>query len=147
MARRRGETNEATKGHPLPFTTFASIAELGLEVHVYSARCFALRRIDPLADAVRDREFVGARFVCRRCGSIGMPQLQGPNQLIAGGPVTLLYLWCNTCLWEAKGLPVDDPPWNVIRSGRGAQFVCPGCRRPAKNHFVEPAGPGGVIST
>jgi len=48
------------KAH-LPFTTFVSIAELGLEVHVYCSKCYAMRRIDPLADAVRDRQFVGAR--------------------------------------------------------------------------------------
>jgi hypothetical protein len=110
----------------LPFSTFASIAELGLEVHVYCRGCCVLRRIDPLADAVRDRQFVGARFVCRRCGSVGMPQLQAPDPLIGGGPVTLLYLRCSTCLCEAKALPVDDPPWNVFRSGRGAEFVCSG---------------------
>lgn len=75
------------------------------------------------------------------------PIESGSWRLTAGEPVNLLYLWCNACMWEAKALPVDDPPWNAIRSARGAEFICPGCRRPAKNHFVEPAGPGGVIST
>ena len=96
------------------------------------------------ANAARDRQFAGARFICHRCGSRGWAQLQPPNRLIAGGPVTLLFMWCDACLWKAKALPVDQPPWNVIRDHR---FMCPGCRKPARAHIVPPMGPGGPIST
>lgn len=131
--------------HLLPFSTFASITELGLEVHVYCPRCYALRKIDPLAHSIRDREFAGARFICHRCGSRGLAQLQPPNPQIAGGPVALLFLWCNNCLWEAKALPIEQTPWSAVMDGRG--FLCPGCRRSARNHLVHPQGPGGIRIT
>lgn len=126
---------------PLPFTTFASIADFGLELLVYCPKCFAARRLNPLADATRDRQFAGARFICHRCGSRGLAQLQPPNQLIAGGPVTLLFIWCNDCLWEANALPIDEPPWSATRKGG---FVCPGCRKLVRGRVVEPQGPGGL---
>ena len=123
----------------LPVTTFASIADLGLEMSVYCPRCYALRRVNPLGPAIRDRQFAGARFICHRCGARGMAQLQPPNALIAGGPVTLLFMWCDGCLWEAKRLLIGEPRWSV--AGR---FLCSGCGKPVRQLIVPPMGPGGV---
>lgn len=125
--------------HSLPFTTFASIVELGLEVHVYCSKCYTTRRIDPLAVSVRERQFVGARFACRRCDTPGLPAVQPRDPPAAGGDVTLVFMWCNACMWEAKALPIDEPPWNLVERDKGGRFRCPGCRKPAEWHIHEPA--------
>jgi Putative antitoxin of bacterial toxin-antitoxin system, YdaS/YdaT len=74
---------------PLPFTTFAEIAALQLEAHVYCSRCYALRRIDPSANHVRDRCFAGTRFGCRRCDTPGQVQIRPSELLPIGGAVRL----------------------------------------------------------
>lgn len=71
-----------------------------------------------------------------------MPQLQAPERLMAGDPATLLYLWCNACMWEAKALPIDAEPWrSMLQIGRP---ICSGCRKLVKGHIVPPIGPGGL---
>jgi hypothetical protein len=83
---------------PLPFTTFTEIAALQLEAHVYCSRCYALRRIDPSADHVRDRSFAGTRFRCRRCDTPGQLEIRPTELLPVGGPVLLAFLWSSHCL-------------------------------------------------
>jgi hypothetical protein len=113
---------------PLPFTTFSEIAALQLEAHVYCSRCYPLRRIDPSASHVRDRCFAGTRFRCRRCDTTGQLQI-GPAELLpVGGAITLAFLWCKHCLppWEINYIPIDQPPWNAVKAGKGERFQCPG---------------------
>jgi hypothetical protein len=43
--------------------------------------------------------------------------------LQVGGPVTLAFLWCNSCLWEIDHVQLDKPPW----SGTARRYPCPGC--------------------
>jgi hypothetical protein len=50
-----------------------------------------------------------------------------------------VFLWCNTCLWEAKALPFDDPPWNVVGHSQDNQFQCPGCRKAVRNYVHGPS--------
>jgi hypothetical protein len=114
---------------PLPFMTFRDIAVLNLEANVYCSRCYALRRVDPSADHVRDRCFAGTRFRCRRCDTPGQLQIQPPELLPVGGAVRLAFLWCKTCVpsWEISYIPIDRPPWNAVNAGKGDRFQCPAC--------------------
>src|SRR5215831_5516855 len=114
---------------PLPFTTFAEIAALQLEAHVYCSRCYALRQIDPSADHVRDRCFAGTRFRCMRCDTPGPLQIRPAELLLVGGAITLAFRWCKHCLppWEISYIPIDQPPWNAVIAGKGERFQCPGC--------------------
>ncbi|WP_422001719.1 hypothetical protein [Reyranella sp.] len=118
---------------PLPVQTFGDIVRHGLELHVYCARCFALRRIDLERPALLDRGFATSRFRCARCGALGMPKVRPPAPLPVGGPQMLAFLWCDFCLWQIDHVPVDRPPWS-----RQRPYRCPGCRGTVKWHFAGP---------
>ena len=38
----------------LAFTTFGEAADLGLEAHVYCSSCYTMRKLDCMADRLRD---------------------------------------------------------------------------------------------
>jgi hypothetical protein len=110
----------------LPFQTIGDVARHGLELHVYSSRCFATRRLGIEAStALHYRSFAMATFRCRRCRSIGMPKIRPAEWLRVGGSVTLAFLWCDKCLWEIDQAQLDKPPW----SGK-PQSVCLSRLRP-----------------
>ena len=73
-------------------------------------------------------------FPLPRCGTPGMPKIR-PELLPVGGPVTLEFLWCNSCIWEIDQAQLDKPPW----SGRRQRYRCPGCGRPVVWHLHGPA--------
>jgi hypothetical protein len=125
----------------LPFNTIGDIARHGLELHVYCSRCFATRRLDLEANmAWHCRAIAPPRFRCRRCGTPGVPKIRPAKLLQVGGPVTLAFLWCNTCVWEIDQAQLDKPPW----SGSSQRYRCPGCRRAVDWHIHGPAWrPGG----
>ena len=108
----------------LPFQTIGDIARHGLELHVYCSRCFATRRLDlEVNTALHGRAFATTRFRCRRCGTPGVPKIRPAELLQVGGPVTLAFLWCNSCIWEIDQAQLDKPPW----SGSRQRYRCPGC--------------------
>jgi hypothetical protein len=108
----------------LPFQTIGDIARHGLELHVYCSRCFATRRFDLERNTALDgRAFATTRFRCRRCGTPGVPKIRPFELLPVGGPVTLAFLWCNSCIWEIDQAQLDKPPWR----GSAQHYRCPGC--------------------
>src|SRR5882757_3762077 len=105
--------------HPLPFITFAELAALGLEAHVYCPSCYTTRRVDPSADQLRDRCFAGTRFRCTHvrwngetCSGLGQITIRPAELLPVGGGADLAFLWCDRCLprWEINHIPIDWPP-------------------------------------
>ena len=120
----------------LPFQTIGDIARHGLELHVYCSRCFATRRLDLVMNtALHSRAFATTRFRCRRCGTPGVPKIRPAELLQVGGPVTLAFLWCNSCIWEIDQAQLDKPPW----SGSRQRYRCFGCGRPVVWHIHGPA--------
>jgi DNA-directed RNA polymerase subunit RPC12/RpoP len=69
------------------------------------------------------RSIATTRFRCRRCGTPGVPKFRPAELLQVGGPVTLAFLWGNSCLWEIDQAQLDKPPW----SGSAQHYRCPGC--------------------
>jgi hypothetical protein len=126
----------------LPFKTIGDVARHGLELHVYCSRCFATRRLDiETKTALHDRGIATTRFRCRRCGTPGVPKFRPAELLQVGGPVTLAFLWCNSCLWEIDQAQLDKPPW----SGSRQRYRCPGCGGRVDWHIHGPAWrPGGL---
>jgi hypothetical protein len=51
---------------------------------------------------------------CHLDGVRGMPKIRPAELLQVGGPVTLVFLWCNLCIWEI------DQPSSISRHGREA---------------------------
>jgi hypothetical protein len=51
--------------------------------------------------------------------------------LPVGGEDPLAFLSCGTCLppWEINYVPIDRPPWSVVKRERDDRFKCPGCQR------------------
>src|ERR1044072_4691922 len=95
----------------LPFQTIGDIARLGLELHVYCPRCFATRRLDLEGSAaLHGRGVAPTRFRCRRSGTPGLPKIRPAELLPVGGPVTLAFLWCNSCIWEINQAQLAKPP-------------------------------------
>jgi len=125
----------------LTFQTIGDVALHGLELHVYCPRCFATRRLDLEVNTVLDsRAFATTRFRCQRCGTPGMPKIRPPQLLPVGGPVTLAFLWCNSCIWEIDQAQLDKPSW----SGNTQHYRCPGCGGRVEWHIHRPAWrPGG----
>ena len=97
----------------LPFKTIGDIVRHELELHVYCSRCFATRRLDlEVGTALHGRAIATTRFRCRRCGTPGVPKIRPAELLPVGGPVTLAFLWCNSCIWEIDQAQLDKPPWS-----------------------------------
>ena len=120
----------------LPFQTIGDVARHGLELHVYCSRCFATRRLDlEVNTALHGRAIATTRFRCRRCGTPGLPKIRPAELLQVGGPVTLAFLWCNSCIWEIDQAQLDKPPW----SGTGQRYRCPGCGGRVEWHIHGPA--------
>jgi hypothetical protein len=120
----------------LPFKTIGDIARHGLELHVYCSRCFATRRLDiEVNTALHGRAIATTRFRCRRCGTPGVPKIRPAELLQVGGPVTLAFLWCNSCIWEIDQAQLDKPPW----SGSTRHYRCPGCATRVEWHIHGPA--------
>jgi hypothetical protein len=120
----------------LPFKTIGDIARHGLELHVYCSRCFATRRLDiEVNTALHGRPIATTRFRCRRCGTPGVPKIRPAELLQVGGPVTLAFLWCNSCIWEIDQAQLDKPPW----SGSTRHYRCPGCATRVEWHIHGPA--------
>ena len=128
----------------LPFKTIGDVGRHGLELHVYCSRCFATRRLDlEVNTALHGRAIATTRFRCRRCGTPGVPKIRPAELLQVGGPVTLAFLWCNSCIWEIDQAQLDKPPW----SGSGQRYRCPGCGGAVRWHIHGPAWrPGGSAS-
>jgi hypothetical protein len=136
MNRERPRPRSRALLRALPFQTIGDIARHGLELHVYCSRCFATRRLDlEVNTALHGRAIATTRFRCRRCGTPGMPKIRPAKLLHVGGPVTLAFLWCNTCVWEIDQAQLDKPPW----SGSRQRYRCPGCKRPVQWHIHGPA--------
>ena len=111
----------------LPITTIGDVARLGLELHVYCARCHATRRISIDSD-----ERATARFRCRSgrangevCGCPGAPQIRPAELLPVGGKVTLAFLFCRRCVWQIDQVQLDQPPWSTVGLGPGDRYRCP----------------------
>jgi hypothetical protein len=68
----------------------------------------------------------------RHAGSAEDPTAQ---LLQVGGPVTLAFLWCNSCIWEIDQAQLDKPPW----SGSAQRYRCPGCGGRVDWHIHGPA--------
>jgi hypothetical protein len=120
----------------LPFKTIGDIARHGLELHVYCSQCFATRRLDlEINTDLHSRPIATTRFRCRRCGTPGMPKIRPAELLQVGGPVTLAFLWCNSCIWEIDQAQLDKPPW----SGSHQRYRCPGCGGRVDWHIHGPA--------
>jgi hypothetical protein len=124
------------KLHPLPFMTFSEALALGFEASVYCSRCYEHRPIDPAAEQFRDRCFATARFRCTKirytgavCGCPGSVGLMPTARLLVGGNYDLAFLSCESCAarWEINFVPIDQPPWSVVRRKPGDRFQCPGC--------------------
>ncbi|WP_428674990.1 hypothetical protein [Reyranella sp.] len=58
-----------------PRMTFGELAREQLEIEVTCPNCGHRRLIDGNTPALRDRKVAGARFRCKRCGSVGLPSL------------------------------------------------------------------------
>lgn len=120
----------------LPFKTIGDIVRHGLELHVYCSRCFAIRRFDlEVNTALYGRPIATTRFRCRRCGTPGLPKIRPAALLQVGDPVTLTFLWCNSCIWEIDQAQLDRPPW----SGSRQRYRCPGCGGGVEWHIHGPA--------
>jgi hypothetical protein len=122
--------------HSLPFTTFGEIGTLDLKATVYCSRCYEQRPVDPTAAHLRDRRFATTRFRCTKirytgdvCGCPGSVAVQPSVLLPVGGKDTLAFLFCRTCLpsWEINHMPIDKPPWSVVKRNGNDRFRCPGC--------------------
>ena len=122
----------------MPFSTFGEIAALGLEVHVYCARCQAYRRLELSDERVRDRCFAGAPFRCWRCDGPGVPKIRPTELLPVGGSVTLAFLFCRRCAWEIDQAQLDQPPWSRSGLKSGDRFRCPGCNGRVDWHIHGP---------
>jgi hypothetical protein len=72
-----------------------------VDLERWADRCFATARF-PLH---------GTRYNGARCRAIGMPVIRPADLLPVGGPVTLAFLWCNSCIWEIDQAQLDKPPW------------------------------------
>src|SRR5918993_4383139 len=115
----------------LPFQTIGDVAQHGLKLHIYCPGCRTSRRLDVSDPSIAHRGFGTTRFRCtgirplsgQVCGAHGVPKIQPAEILRVGGPVTLAFLWCDTCLWEIDQARLDKPPW----SGSGQRYRCPGC--------------------
>ena len=121
---------------PQPFTTFGEAVALGFEASVYCSRCYEHRPIDPAAEHLRDRCFATARFRCTKirytgaeCGCPGSVLLMPTVRLPVGGNYDLAFLTCESCSprWEVNFVPIDQPPWSVVKRKAGDRFRCPGC--------------------
>ncbi len=124
--------------HPLPFTTFGEIAALGLKAMVYCPGCYEHRQIDPAAEHLQGRCFATSRFRCTKirytgdiCGCDGSVEIEPSVPLPVGGEDPLAFLSCGTCVppWEINYVPIDRPPWSVVKRERDDRFKCPGCHR------------------
>lgn len=99
------------------------------------SHCFATRRLDlEVITALHGRAIATTRFRCRRCGTLGVPKILPAELLPVGGPVTLAFLWCNSCIWEIDQAQLDKPPW----SGSHQRYRCPGCRGAVDWHIHGP---------
>jgi hypothetical protein len=121
--------------------TIRDIGRHGLELHVYYPSCYSTRRPANLGRWA-DRSFASARFRCSGtryngvpCRGIGMPVIRPSELLPVGGPVTLAFLWCNSCIWEVDQAHLDKPPW----SGSRQRYRCPGCSGAVRWHIHGPA--------
>ncbi len=95
----------------LPLQTVGDIARAGLELHVYCPSCYSTRRLGGV-ERWADRCFATACFRCSGtrytgapCKAIGMPVIRPAQLLPVGGPMTLAFLWCNSCPWEIASRP------------------------------------------
>ena len=111
----------------LPLKTIGDIARHGLELPVYCPSCYATRPVSTDDTRWRDRLFATARFRCtghrytgRPCAGPGVPKIRPPELLRVGGPVTLAFLWCSSCIWEIDQAQLDKPPWSGAASAFGA---------------------------
>src|SRR5215216_3884238 len=65
----------------------------------------------------------------------GLPKIRPAQLLPVGGPVTLAFMWCNSCIWEIDQAQLDKPPW----SGSRQHYRCPGCGGRVEWHIHGPA--------
>ena len=131
--------------HPLPFTTFGELVALEFKAKIYCSRCYQHRPIKSTAGHLRDRCFATTRFRCTKirytgdvCGCPGSVVIEPSVPLPVGGEDTLAFLFCNTCApsWQVSRVPIDQPPWSVVKRERGDRFRCPGCHRPCPGTFM-----------
>ena len=124
------------KMHPLPLETFAECP--WPQGDGLLLRCCAHRTIDPSAEHLRDRSFASIRFRCAKirytgaiCGCLGAVAIEPLVLLPVGGEDALAFLSCSTCLpyWEINHVPIDRPPWSVVKREGNDRFKCPGYGR------------------
>jgi len=148
MAKRQG----GGKLLPLPFTTFGEALALGFEASVYCSRCYEHRPIEPAAEHLRDRCFATVRFCTKIrytgavCGCTGSVELIPAVRLAVGGNYDLAFLSCESCMprWEINFVPIDQPPWSVVRRKAGNRFGCPACGKAVAWAIHGPLGDRGV---
>jgi hypothetical protein len=75
-----------------------------------------------------------AATVCH-AGALACQSFRPSELLPVGGPVTLAFLWCNSCIWEIDQAHLDKPPW----SGSRQRYRCPGCSGAVRWHIHGPA--------
>jgi hypothetical protein len=51
------------------------------------------------------------------------------ERLAVGGNYDLAFLFCESCVarWEINFVPIDQPPWSVLKRKAGERFRCPRC--------------------
>ena len=101
------------------------------EASVYCSRCYEHRSIDPAAEHLRDRCFARALFRCTKirytgdvCGCPGSVGLMPTVRLAVGGNYDLAFLSCESCVprSEINFVPIDQPPWSVVRRKAGGRL-------------------------
>jgi hypothetical protein len=92
------------------------------------------RRMDQRTPVVR---FATTRFRCTRiryteavCGSPGSVEIEPCMPLRVGGDYNLAFLSCATCApsWEINHVPIDEPPWSVVKPRRQRPLQVPWLR-------------------
>ncbi len=110
-----------------PIVTFADMEGLGLQLQVWCLGCKRYAEVD-LSGSLAHRLFAGARFRCRRCGSVGAPSLAPVERLPPGSAVLHADVFCQRCVpsWEVREVRFDKPPWSAL-DVRRQRYACPGC--------------------
>ena len=67
-------------------------------------------------------------------------------RLSVGGDYDLAFLSCESCVarWEINLVPIDQPPWSVVRRKAGDRFRCRHTERLWRGPSMGPLGHRGV---
>jgi len=125
---------------PLPFSTFASIADAGWRIRVYCPSCYRWKPVDVDA-ALRPRVAFHARFRCTNirpvtrmvCNGLGHLKIEPPAARPRRAQLGRLACGFAAVPWAIEDIVLEEPPWPRLTNQN--RFRCPGCQGVLGVHF------------